>query len=209
MRTTILPSIIATSQKEFTKTYNKIKDLKTTYHLDFMEKPFVKNESLNFPVELPQRSYQVHLMTKDIEDFIEENHTKAKMIIFHIEATKSPKKIINRIRKLSPKTKIGIAINPRTPIQKIIPFIKSIDMALIMTVQPGQYGAPFVKSTIKKVKKLRDKYPRLTIQVDGSINEKTIEEVKKAGANSFVVGSYLQKSRNAGKAIHKLKELIK
>ena len=101
--------------------------------------------------------------------------------------------------------KIGFVLNPQTNIRKIKKFLGKIDQVLIMTVNPGFYGSPFLPETLEKVKNLRDLKPEIDIEVDGGINDKTIILADRAGANMFVSGSYIVKSDNVEKAIFNLK----
>jgi len=80
---------------------------------------------------------------------------------------------------------------------------------LIMTVNPGFYGSPFLPEMLDKIKELRNLKPDLDIEVDGGVTDKTIDLVNKAGANLFVSGSYIMKAENVKDSINKLKELIK
>ena len=77
-----------------------------------------------------------------------------------------------------------------------------------MTVQPGQYGSKFLPSTLDKVKKLRELYADLSIEVDGGMNPDTAQQAKKAGANIFASGSYIMKSGDIGAAIRRLQEAV-
>jgi len=192
----IIPSIIAKSQKEFDKRFNKVKSF-PTFHLDVMDGKFVKNKSLQFNFKLPKnKKFEAHLMVKNPLSWIKKHGRKVDKITVHYES--------NNIEKLLNK-KISLAINPKTSINEIKHLLTKINKVLIMTVTPGKYGSPFVKSTLKKIKELRKLKHKLTIEVDGSINPKTIKKVKKAGANLFVVGSYLQKN-DIKTAIKKLKQ---
>jgi len=172
-----------------------------------MDGKFVKNKSLMFNFKLPKRglNYEAHLMVKNPRNWIKNNHKKVDTIIFHIETCKNENGVKELIKLVKLKRKkFGIAINPRTKVEKIKAFLVSINMVLVMTVNPGKYGAKFLPYTLKKIKELRKLKPRLNIEVDGGINDKTISLAKKSGANSFVVGSYLQKSKDVKKAIEKL-----
>ena len=207
MKKQIIPSLIAKNQKELDKRFGKVKFHSKSFHLDIMDGKFVENKSLMFNFKLSKgKKYEAHLMVKNPEEWIKKNLKKTDLIIFHIESCENEseaKKIINRIK--SKKKKIGIAINPKTSVKKIIPFLNSIDMVLILTVKPGNYGARFLPNTLKKVKEIRKLKPKLDIEVDGGISEKTISLAGKSGANSFVSGSYLQKSLDVKKAIERLK----
>ena len=88
---------------------------------------------------------------------------------------------------------MGIAINPETPLQKITDLLHHTELVLILTVNPGGYGAGFVHSTIKKIKELRHLEPNKIIAVDGAMNYRRIKMLKKLGVNIFFVGSYIYK----------------
>ena len=102
-----------------------------------------------------------------------------------------------------------MAINPKTQVNKIVSHLKSVNIVLIMAVNPGKYGAKFLPNTLKKIKQLRKMKRNMVVSVDGGINPRTIRSASKAGANSFVSGSYLQKAGNPEKAIRDMKKLIK
>ena len=205
----IIPSVIAKNQKALDKIIKKVKNKSNRIQLDVMDKKFVKNSSLDFDFKLPKLKQKVeaHLMVKGPKIWIESNYKKVNTIIFHIESTKNPNEIIKLIS--SKKKKVGIAIKPLTPIAKISRYIPKIDMITVMSVHPGKYGAKFIPSTLKKVTQLRKKYPKLIIEVDGGINDKTISKAKEAGANYFISGSFLKKEKNISSGIRKLKSLIK
>jgi ribulose-phosphate 3-epimerase len=116
----------------------------------------------------------------------------AEMISFHAEATKSPKKLIEKIK--SKEVMAGIAISPATTLTKIDKLLDQVDFVLIMTVKPGKPGQKLIKSAVKKVKSLTKKKPNLIIEVDGGINAETAHEVIEAGADILVAGSYIFKS---------------
>ena len=99
-------------------------------------------------------------------------------------------------------------MNPETSVEQIVEYIDHLDEVLVMTVNPGFYGSKFVPEALKKVSKLRAIAPDMDIEVDGSINDQTIGEAAEAGANLFVSGSYILKSKNPKKAIEILKSKI-
>lgn len=208
MKKIIIPSMIAKNQKELEKRIKKVKNYTKWLQLDIMDGKFVKTNSINFDFKLPKAKckFEAHLMIKDPETWINKNAKKVNTIVFHLESTKQPNKIINLIKKK--KKKVGIAINPKTPIKKLKPYFRKVDQVMILTVHPGKYGAKFVPSALKKVEELRKLKPKMQIEVDGHINPKTIVLANKAGANRFVSGSYLQKSGNIKKAIENLKKKI-
>ena len=211
MKTAIIPSLIAKNQKEFDKIFGKVKSHSKIFQLDIMDGKFVKNKSLIFNFKLPKgKKYEAHLMVKNPESWISRNWKKADLIIFHIESLKSNSKVREIIKLIKLKRKkIGIALNPTTKVKRIIPYLNSINMILVMTVIPGRYGSKFLPNTLKKVKEIRKLKPKLNIEVDGGINDKTIHQTKKAGATSFVIGSYLQKSEYVKTSFKFLKDKLK
>lgn len=204
MKKVIVPAIIAKTQKELDKRIKKVKNHAKLLQLDVMDGKFVKNKSLWFDFKLPKTKcrYEAHLMIKYPKKWIEKNSRKVHRIYIHSESCKDLGKVI-RIAKKKRK-KVGIAINPKTTVRKIRKYLNRIDSVLVMTVKPGKYGNRFVPSALKKVRALRKLKPKLNIEVDGGISPKTIKKASDAGADLFVSGSYIMKSRNAKKAIKKL-----
>ena len=211
MKKTIIPSIIAKNQKEFISRINKVKKNSKLIQIDVMDGKFVKNKSLMFDFKLPKIKckYEAHLMLKNPELWIKKNWKKFNAIIFHIESCEDGKQALNLINLIkNKKRKVGIALNPKTSISKIKPFLNKIDAVLIMSVYPGKYGAKFLPFVLKKINPIKKLKPRLNIEVDGGINLKTIKMVSDSGADSFVSGSFLQKSRKPKDALEKLKAVI-
>jgi len=196
----IIPSIIARNQKELDKIIKKV-SFAPLMQIDIMDGKFVKNKSFDFDFTLPKKKYEAHLMVKDPISWIKKHGKKVNTIYFHYEAVKNHIEVIKEIRKI--KKKVGIAINPKTKVDKIKKLIKYVDNVLIMTVYPGKYGAKFLPFTTKKIQELK-KY-KVTIEVDGGISNKTITQAK--DANLFISGSYLLKSPKVNH--DKLKRLLK
>lgn len=211
MKKQIIPSLIAKTQKELEKRFNKVRNYSKVFHLDIMDGKFVRNKSLFFDFKLEKKGfkYEAHLMIKNPESWIKKNWKKSDLIIFHIESLKDEAEVKNLIKLIkSKKRKAGISINPKTKIKKIINYLNLIDRVLIMTVNPGRYGSKFLPDNLKKVKEIRKLKPKLNIEIDGSVNLKTINRASKSTASSFVVGSFLQKSKNPKKSIEDLKKRI-
>ncbi|KYK27195.1 hypothetical protein AYK20_02950 [Thermoplasmatales archaeon SG8-52-1] len=204
----IIPAIIAKTQDELDNLIDKLGVLVETAQLDIMDNRFVPNISLFFNFKLPKSSlkFEAHLMIEDPEIWIEKNYQKVDTILIHYESCNNPKKIIDEVKKR--KKRVGFVLNPETPIKNILGFIDDIDQVLIMTVNPGFYGSPFLPEMLDKIRELRDIKPNIDIEVDGGITDKTIDLVNKAGANMFVSGSYIMKSDNVRKSIDNLKKII-
>jgi len=160
----IVPAILALNLKEFKNQTDKINGLFKNVQLDIMDGKFVpaksynnikKINSFNFSWE-----YELHLMVENpIKEIKKWSALKnVNKIIFHIESTGDPKKTIALIKKNGYKA--GIALNPKTPIKKIIPFLQEADEILFMTVNPGKQGAKFIskiklRSCSKKIPSLK------------------------------------------------------
>jgi ribulose-phosphate 3-epimerase len=205
----IIPAIIAKSQAEFEESINKVKDFVEIIQLDFMDGKFVPNSSIDFDFKLPSSNceFEAHLMIKNPIKWVEKHHKKVDIVLAHFESCKEPGKVIGVIKKK--EKRMGFVLNPETPISSIESYFDEIDQVLIMTVNPGFYGSPFLPEMIDKIKELRRKCPNLDIEVDGGITDKTIGLVDKAGANLFVSGSYIVKSDNIKKSIDSLKKIVK
>lgn len=202
----IIPAIIAKTQQELDQAIHTVSGLAPRLQLDIMDGCFVPNQSLNFDFQLPKKeTYEAHLMVYDPLEWIQNHGHKVDIILVHIESCKKPQEIINLLNE---KKRIGFALNPQTPIEKIVPLIEHINQALVMTVNPGFYGSPFIPETLHKVQRLRRLKPQLDIEVDGSINNKTIIQAHEKGANLFVSGSYIMKAKNPRARIEELLNLI-
>jgi ribulose-phosphate 3-epimerase len=104
--------------------------------------------------------------------------------------------------------KAAIAIKPGTPVEVLYPLADKIDMALIMTVEPGFGGQKFMSEMMSKVKELRGKFPNLDIQVDGGLDLETIERAAEAGANVIVAGTSIYKAKDPQKVIQTFKKAV-
>jgi ribulose-phosphate 3-epimerase len=145
-------------------------------------------------------------MVQDPVDWIEKNHMKVNTILAHFESCNNPTELIDLVKEKNKQ--VGFVLNPETSITEIEKYLGHIDQILIMTVNPGFYGSPFLPEMVEKISQLRKIAPDLDIEVDGGVTPKTIGLVDKAGANLFVSGSYIVKSENVQEAIDNLKKLL-
>lgn len=166
-------------------------------HLDIMDAHFVPNltvgpaliAAIRRTTKIP---FDVHLMLDDPIDFIEPfAKAGADVISFHIEAKSDPLKTIKKIKSLG--VAAALAINPATPLKKIEPYLKYLDMVLVMSVVPGFAGQKFMAEVLPKIirlKKIRDRNKlKYSIEVDGGLGPANSAIVKKAGANILAAGS--------------------
>ncbi|MCM8770923.1 MAG: ribulose-phosphate 3-epimerase [Candidatus Omnitrophica bacterium] len=177
-------------------------------HVDVMDGHFVPNITIGPCVvrdirKITRLPLDVHLMIEKpqnyVQDFIKAG---SDMITLHAETISNAKFKIQKT-KFS-EVKFGISLNPATPLKKIIPYLKSADFVLVMSVNPGFGGQQFISSVLPKIRKLREIFSG-DISVDGGINDKTAKLVKDAGANILACGSYIFKSKNYRQAIERIK----
>lgn len=188
----IVPTILAQDKQEFEQKIQKIKKLGfKSAQIDICDGKFVKNKT--FWSLKTNLDFELHLMVQNPEKIIKQvkNAKNIKRIIFHLEAVKNPKKIINLIRNYN--FQAGLAINPETPVFKIKKYLKYLDLVLIMSVHPGFSGQKFIPETTKKIKELRRLDQKILIEVDGGINKEIAPKIIKSGADILAVGSGLKK----------------
>ena len=180
------------------------------FHIDVMDGYFVSQTSI--PVEetielsrVSEKKLDIHLMHSSPLTYIDQikDIKNIEYRTMHLEIEDNIKNILNKIREYGFKS--GISIKPNTDINKLIPYLNDIDLILIMTVEPGLGGQPFLENSptrIKEIKKLvKDK--NILLEVDGGINDKTIKLLK--DVDIAVVGSYITTSDNM---IEKVKTLV-
>ena len=162
-------------------------------HIDVMDGHFVPNLTLGPCVVESLRPhykavFDVHLMIENPEKYIESFvKSGADIITVHYETAKDMNALIKQIKSFG--VRVGITINPPTPVDVLLPYIDDVDMVLIMTVNPGFGGQSLIEECLDKIRFLRQKYPKLDIEIDGGVKLENIDKVIDAGANIIVAGS--------------------
>lgn len=212
----IAPSLLAADFLNLGKEIDKINKSEADFlHLDVMDGVFVPNISFGFPVlqgvaGICQKPLDVHMMTIEPEKWI--NHVRdlgAAIMNVHQEACLHLYSTVQHIHDAGMMA--GVTLNPATPVDTLADIIQDLDLVLIMSVEPGFGGQPFIRHTLEKVSKLkalRDASgSRAMIEVDGGVNGKTGAELAAAGADVLVAGSYVFGSEDMNAAIKSLKDL--
>ena len=194
----VSPSILAS---DFSKLGDEVAALAKAgadyIHVDVMDGHFVPNISIGPSIVKSVRGktsipFDVHLMIDPIEPYIDDFiKAGADIISIHPEANDNIEKCIDKIK--SNNVKAGLAINPDTNWEVVIPFLDKLDIIVVMSVHPGFGGQKFIPSALEKLKLLRKKidetHPHIELEIDGGVNFDNIDSILKAGANVIVAGT--------------------
>lgn len=179
-------------------------------HLDVMDGQFVPPISFGDALARSLRPhtglpFEAHLMIVEPErQFAAFAEAGCFRIIFHLEATRHAHRLVDEIHRLG--LEAGVAINPATPVSALEELLPDLDLALVMTIDPGWGGQKLLPRTLDKVRHVREQRPDLPIQVDGGIDPTTIRSAWEAGATHFVVGSYLLRALDVATGIREVIE---
>ncbi|MFW6273147.1 MAG: ribulose-phosphate 3-epimerase [bacterium] len=210
----IVPTIFATDIETFEKKLKLLSKITNKIHLDFMDGKFTKNKSISFSEMKNIQNYkniffETHLMAFDPIKYIPQiKELGIKKAYIQMEAFENDTQIKSSIETFKKENiEIALVINPTTPIEVTYPFVEQIDSLLIMSVIPGKEGQKFLKSVLFKIEEIKEKYPNLTIEVDGGVNDDNAKEIFKVGTNILNVGSFISSNKDPKQAYEKLKEI--
>jgi ribulose-phosphate 3-epimerase len=194
----VSPSILASDFSKLGEEVAALAKAGADYiHVDVMDGHFVPNISMGPSVVKSVRDrtsipFDVHLMIDPIEPYIDEfAKAGADIISIHPEANDNIEKCIDKIK--SHNIKAGLAINPDTKWEVVLPFLDKLDIIVVMSVHPGFGGQKFIPAALEKLKLLRkkidDSHPHIELEIDGGVNFENIESILEAGADVIVAGT--------------------
>lgn len=185
------------------------------FHLDIMDGVFVPNISFGMPVTAAIQKYarkplDVHLMIVEPDKFIDEFHKLgAEVLNVHYEACTHLHRTLQRIKACGMKA--GVTLNPHTPVSVLEEIIQDVDVAMLMSVNPGFGGQKFIENTIDKTSRLKElilkRNSHALIEIDGGVNFETGKRLLQAGADVLVAGSFVFGAQNPTETIAQLKAL--
>lgn len=212
-------SILNVEEGDSIQTFYRIETAHTDYfHIDVMDGKFVENNNVekmkkyadsiknitNIPLD-------VHLMVKNVRKYIDVFIScEPRLLSFHIETVDSQDELLELTQYIKQQNcKVGIAVNPETPLENIYEILPYIHCVLIMSVNPGKGGQTFIDSSLEKIKELKQYIIKnkldTEIEVDGGINLENIANIKDVGADLIVAGSAIINSKDYVYTIRKLK----
>ena len=192
------PSILAA---DFTRLGEQVKEIRDAgsdwVHIDVMDGLFVPSISFGMPVVQSLRPvtdlfFDVHLMIREPIRYVKQfSKAGADLITIHAEACENIGETIKEIKKTG--CKAGMSLNPETEVSVLKPWIKELDLVLVMSVHPGFGGQSFIEDSLDKIKQIRamieEQNPNCFLEVDGGISLANVDKVLEAGANVVVAGT--------------------
>lgn len=172
-------------------------------HIDVMDGVFVPNVT-EFTPDFVSKYHASHGMVNDVHIMVEDPlvlgpifaKAGADIVTFHLEACEDPEEVFATIKAIKEAgAKVGISIKPGTPVEALSLFYEEVDLILVMSVEPGKGGQPFIEASTDRIKTIKEEIEKrklsVLIEVDGGINQNTGALCVNAGADILVAGSYL------------------
>lgn len=203
MAVVVVPAIIASTQDELDEMLDRLKGKVGRVMLDVMDGRFVENRSLDFDFQLPPWfEYEAHLMVEAPLERIEDLAGKVGSAILHVETLHDIETSLVTVRDYG--LKVSLALNPKSGVEVLRPYLDVVDGVLVMTVEPGRYGGRFLPETLGKCRVLREMNESIPIEVDGGMTPYNSRAAREAGASVIASGSFIMNSGDIDDAILQL-----
>ena len=208
----IVPAILTDNFSTFKEQLAKVSKNFSSVQIDVVDGIFLPYKTFSERDELKninsEAYFELHLMAQDPLAEIAKWAAVDSVTgaIFHIESGVNVEQCIQTIKQRG--WKAGIALNPETPLEKVLPYVSMVDEILFMTVHPGQQGAPFVPAVLEKIKEYKKLHADAICSADGGINKNTIKNVVSAGADKLYIGSALTKADDTDAAHQELINIL-
>jgi ribulose-phosphate 3-epimerase len=205
----IVPAILTEDPKALENMVRQTQSFTSYAQFDIMDGQFVPSRSITaehiagLTVNL---NWEAHLMVLNPENYVADfQRAGAQKIVFHYEATSSPREVISLVRNLG--LKAGLAVNPETPVAAIAPLVRDVDSVLFLSVNPGFYGSKFIPEVLEKIVAFHKAYPSLESGIDGGIKESNIAMIARSGVDVIYVGSAIFLQPEPGESFRRLQTL--
>ena len=178
-------------------------------HIDVMDGCFVPNLSMGPQIvgalrDKSSQLFDVHLMLQRPMAYLEAfRKAGADLIAVHAECEDDTEELLRAIRRTGAKA--GLVLKPATPAEVLFPFAPLLDLAVVMTVEPGFGGQKFMEEPLSKIGQIKERFPHLLVEVDGGVNRETAPLCREAGADVLVAGTAVFRAEDPALAIAQLR----
>jgi len=206
----VVPAILTDDAKTLSDMIKQAEAFTNYFQIDIMDGAFVPSTSItakDLSGLTIKTDWEAHIMVNNPQGYLEDfKKTGAKRVIFHFESTKQLPEVFDIAETL--KLPMGLAINPDTPVEAVLPFIDKMDCLLFLSVNPGFYGSPFIPEVLSKIRQFRSLHPDMETGIDGGIKEGNIAEVARTGVDYICVGSAVFMQADPAASYRRLSELV-
>lgn len=206
----IVPAILSQNLADAENKIKLVEPYVRRVQIDIMDGEFVPNKTLSISEYASVKTpliREVQLMVKEPEKYIDDCvRYGIDLVEFHLESNGNIWHCINKA-KLS-NLKVGIALKPETPLEWARQYLKSVDLVLLMSVNPGAGGQEFIPQTLERIRMLRAMWPNGIIEIDGGVKQENIEAIINAGANFLVVGTGIYNTENPKSTLKNIQKMI-
>ena len=203
----VVPAILTDDPRAMETMVRQAETFTDYVQFDIMDGQFVPSRSITWEhlTSISMKlSWEAHLMVLHPEDYLQNfQQAGAQRVVFHYEATPSPQEVISLASGLN--LRVGLAVNPDTPVSAILPLVNKIDSVLFLTVNPGFYGSQFIPEVLDKVAPLAE--TGVEIGVDGGIKDSNITRIARIGVDVIFVGSAIFLQPQPGESFRRLAAL--